>query len=511
MDNAKLKKYVTTALVASGVAITLPAFAGLLAPAILSLTAGILSDESVRKLGKDGVNYVVSIIGNLVAASLQKSPNLWEKSGENHDLLKLLAKAYSKAIEELLKEIEANPEYQQKYQTQAKLVLPAIQNRIDEALKKNDIAELEKLFPTKEYLEARQNTDEQNEKVPLLQKFFGYSPKAKVPVSKEFAGKLPSEDFILSIAEDTKSAKESLAAEVEISLRRWFAETTPSFDEFPKSLTPFVFERLAEIIPKYVGTLIKEEGFEKSWIAFQRSHLQAILKEVKNNKNGLSDEDRELLRPLAKELDKLAKSDFPKQLADSTSTILSRLNESEENIKQCVKDEVVKIQNLLGNLITIEGIKTRKQVDDRSEELKAEFRVGVQTIIEKLPTATVSNPHEMDEFILNNQLDSLKSEVSTLSFQLRGKLLEANRFANIHSKRANEEEFLFLLGLVSLAIGKADESINFHIEANKILSVKNDLQRIAVHLCCIGNSYLMKGDVDKALEKFKESIGKLEN
>lgn len=356
MDKAKLLKYSTALLVTSGVAITLPAFAPFLAPAILPLTAGILSEGSVKRLGEKGIEYFVGIVGNLVASALWESPNLLKKSSENHDLLKLLAKSYSKGIEELLREIETNTEFQQDYETQAKRVLPDIKIRIDEALEKSVIDELEKLFPTKEFLETQQGTEKQ--KVPFLQKLFGFSSKEKVPINEEFAGKFPSEDFILSIAEDSESAKKSLASEIEISLRRWFAETTPSVDEFPKSLAPFVFERLAEIIPKYVGTLIKEEGFEKSWVAFQRSHLQAILKEVKNNKD-LSDEDKELLKPLAEKLEELAKSELPQKLADSTANILSRMGESEANIKQCVKDETVKIQHYLieikEHLVGMEG------------------------------------------------------------------------------------------------------------------------------------------------------------
>ena len=414
MDNAKLKKYVTAVLVASGVAITLPAFATLLAPAILPLTAGILSDENVRKLGKDGVNYIVSILGNLVASALLESPNLLKKSDENHDLLKLLTKAYSKAIEELLKEIETNPEYQQKYQTLAKLVLPDIKNRIDETLKKNEIAELEKLFPTKEYLEARQDTEEQNEKVPFLQKFFGYSSKAKVMVSKEFAGKLPSEDFILSIAEDTKSATKSLASEVGISLKRWFAETTPSVAEFPKSLTPFVFERLAEIIPKYVGTLIKEEGFEKSWIAFQRSHLQAILKEVKNNKNGLSEEDRELLKPLAEILDRFSKLEgVPEKLAELSETCLKRFDNL-ETILENNQNELLKAINEGEKRLLQEFENLKKQNEELIQKI-AEGNLSLEEIKSELANQTRLIETLSGKFGDTEILKSLTDEIKRLS------------------------------------------------------------------------------------------------
>lgn len=346
MDKAKLTKVAIGILITSGVAITLPAFAPLLAPAVLYLTEGVLDENTVKKLGEKGINYFVGIVGGIVANVLQESPNLFKKSAENHDLLKLFANAYSKAIDELLVEIKNNPEYASKYSIQAKRSLPEIKARLDKALKQQTPDALEQLFPSKEYLEAQKNLETESEKVSFLQRFFCQTSKEKVQIDEKFAAKQTSEEFILSISENPEISKEILVDEVEISLRRWFAETTPLIDEFPKSLTPFVFEKIAEKVPNHIGTLIKEEGFEKSWTAFQRSHLQAILKEIKDNK-ALSNEDKELLKPLANKLHELINSDFPNKLADSTSTIISKLSESEENIKNCIKDEKAKLQNYL--------------------------------------------------------------------------------------------------------------------------------------------------------------------
>lgn len=360
MDKKQIAKLATAATVTTGMAIALPAVAPFVAPFVVPLIAGRLSDELTGKLGESSLNTISGILSNIASSAIWDAP-LSKRSPENHHLLKLIASAYLKGIGEIIKEIEDKPENEERYGKNPNQVLRKIKEKIEKALNKKEAEALDKLFPSKEYLEAEKTKEDKghSEKVPLYRRLFGYSPDVPVPVNEEFAGKLSSEDFILSFTENPETTKEILAHEIEISLRRWFVqiETASSLKETPLMLsvsekefplTNSVSEKLAVIVPKYIGMLISEEEFKESWISFQRSHLQAILKEIKTNKGGLSEEDRELLRPLAEKLDKLAEdADFPKKLADSTKEILSRLDESEKNVKQCIREERAKLQDYL--------------------------------------------------------------------------------------------------------------------------------------------------------------------
>ena len=273
-------------------------------------------------------------------------PGAKKELNQNHDLLKLLAKAYSESADKMLKEIKADANLLEKYGTNAEPVLDIIKARIKEGIDSKDTNDWEKVFPLKEFLETQKEEKKEPKKVSFLMNLFSFSPKEDVPISGELAAKMSSEDFILNMADDPETSKKILTREIEITIKRWHFEKSPDKYELNHSIKNAFYERLAELIPKFTGTLVKQKENNESWLAFQRSHLQAILKEVKDNK-GLSEEDRKLLKPLAEKLDELAYTDFPKQLADSTASLLLRLDESEAKIKQCVKDETAKLQDFL--------------------------------------------------------------------------------------------------------------------------------------------------------------------
>lgn len=335
MDKAKLVKYATAAAVTTGMAATLPVIAPFAAPFVVPLMAGVFSDDTVNKLVEKGGDTIGGIMSNIASSAIWESPNPLEKyPKENQDLLRLLANAYLEAIKQF------DHENDKELKKQAGQILPLVQKRLKRAIDAGRENDLLMLFP------LSKDKD---------QKDLEYS----------FANRISSGDLILEMADEAFSENEILADEIEISIRRWYNEQKTAEKEketrltgmglaenepLPDTLRSALREQLSKSILKKIGELIKTEGFEKSWISFQRLHLQSILKEIKNQQNGLSKADRELLTPLAVKLDKLAETDLPQKLTDSTKKILSRLDQSEENIKQCVREESDKIQDYLAEI-----------------------------------------------------------------------------------------------------------------------------------------------------------------
>lgn len=320
MNKNKLAKYVTTATVTTGMAIALPTLAPFIAPFVVPLLARVLSEETVKVLGKKSIESVFGIFGNLAASAIWESPDALRRNPENQDLLRLLANAYLKAINAL--EFSENG--------QADKVLPLVEKRIKKAIDTQKADDLLMLFPL----------DKNSQKGDLK-----YS----------FANRISSGEVILQMADESFSKNEILADEIEISIRRWYneeknAETQKATgltiiglsttEPLPEPLCSQLREKLSKLIPKEVGDVIKSPEFNRSWIAFQSSHLQVILKEIKNKQNGLSDEDRALIKQLAKNTDALSMlKHVPETLTEMTADILSRSNESEANIKQFVADQ----------------------------------------------------------------------------------------------------------------------------------------------------------------------------
>lgn len=372
MEKAKLAKYATAAVETTGMAATLPVIAPFAAPFVVPLMAGVLLEETVRSIGKKGVETIGGILGNIASSAIWESPNPLEKS-ENQDLLRLLANAYLETI----KQFDYGNDKELK--KQAEQILLLVQKRLKLAIDTGRENDLLMLFPLSK--DSRKDDPE-------------YS----------FANRISSGDLILEMADESFSENEILADEIEISIRRWYNEQKTAEKQketgltqtgltanepLPEHLRFALREQLSKSIPKKIGELIKTEGFEKSWISFQRLHLQSILKEIKNQQNGLSKEDRDLLMPLAEKLDKLAENGLPKKLNDSTLEILSRLDQSEENVKQCIKEETNKIQHFLGNLIIAEGDKTRKHFDYRIDPIDKKLDIIIQAQTEKFQTGAI--------------------------------------------------------------------------------------------------------------------------
>ncbi|HEX9928495.1 MAG TPA: tetratricopeptide repeat protein [Pyrinomonadaceae bacterium] len=385
--DAKLK----TAVIAGAIGITVAA--PYLAPYFLPFLAPFLID--VAKAG-------VTAVGGVASNALWDLRGSFKPTHENEDLTRLLGKAYSRAIEDVLKQAENN-QANEKHKKLIELVLPSIKEKLDEHLATNKSADLFKLFPSEENLAQLPVNGEK--KLPFYQRLFGRKSLPNEPVSEEFLTQHTSEEFILKLSDDGAAAKRLIAEEVEISLRRWFVQLNPALANeysFPPSLDKYVFEKIGELIPQKINEIVKEEDFSSSWIAFQRSHLQAILRQVNDKQNGLSDEDRELLRPLGEFLDKLSKNnELVENLANGTSEILKRIGQSEENVKKCVAEESRKFQSWLeanlGQIITVTtknlevSERTESKVDKQANKLDEIEEAISKIIVSPFPSESSPN------------------------------------------------------------------------------------------------------------------------
>lgn len=372
MDKSKLAKYATAAAVTTGMAATLPVIAPFAAPFVVPLMASVFSEDTVKELGKKGVDTIGGILGNIASSAIWESPNPLEKS-ENQDLLRLLANAYLEALKQF------DHENDKELKKQVGQILPLVEKRLKRAIDTGRENDLLMLFPL--------NKD-----------------SGKEDLKYSFANRISSGDLILEMADESFSENEILADEIEISIRRWYNEQKTAEKEketrltgmglaenetLPDTLRSALREQLSKSIPKKIGELIKTEGVEKSWISFQRLHLQSILKEIKNQQNGLSKADRELFAPLAEKLDKLAvDSDLPEKLAKSTETILSRLDESEENVKQCIKEEKAKLQDYLAAMES----RIRGDIHVAKTELRSDIHVVKTELVEEFHKISYERP-----------------------------------------------------------------------------------------------------------------------
>jgi tetratricopeptide (TPR) repeat protein len=335
MEKTKLIKPAVIAATTIGAAIVAPHIAPFLLFPLTSLIGEIFSQEELQKkdsIGKISVNAISGVLTNLASSAIWEAPDYF-KSQQNEDLTRALAKAYQTSLEQLESKIRESDDDELK--AQAEKILPLIKARVARALKTNTESALIELFPLQR--EGENSTQ---------------------PVAEAFANRLSSEKFILELANETVTARQILTDEIEISARRWLndeltAQSPTTIlglsrdEQLPEPLRSTVREKLSVAIPYYLGQALKETDLQNSWIAFQRAHLQAILKEVKNNQ-GLSAEDKNLLLPLAQKLDDLAKT--PELIAEQTAEILRRSGESEENIKHFVHAQAVDIHKHLSGM-----------------------------------------------------------------------------------------------------------------------------------------------------------------
>jgi len=225
MDTAKLAKYMTAAVMTTGMAIALPAVAPFVAPFILPLMTGILSESAAVDIGKSSVDAMKSILSNLASSAIWESPNPLGKNPENQDLLRLLVNAYLEAIKEL--DLAAD----EKLKEQADIILPLVQARLRKAVSTEKDVDLLELFP----LDKDSKPDD---------------------LKYSFANRISSGELILQMADESFSEDKILAHEIEISIRRWFNEGKTAQNQTETGLTTINLS--TESIPEPLRSFLRE-------------------------------------------------------------------------------------------------------------------------------------------------------------------------------------------------------------------------------------------------------------
>jgi hypothetical protein len=292
-----------------GAAVAAPFLAPYLATVSLpffgTVLAGIFRPGEGERLGTLIVNTAASWFTNLGASAAEQVPAALGKD-HNFHLERMLATAYLEALSEVENEVSRSSD--QHLKAEADQVIPQIKTRIKDGL---GDADLNSLFPV---APGQPSTDE------------------------AFANRFSAEKVELMIA-DPETWHQQLGEEVEITLRRWLNErraaddrtasrktlAIPDSERLPAPLNAYVQESLPPRIAHRIGELVKKEDFKKSWIAFQRAHLQEIVR-ILNRTETTQDDIRRQLGDLAKRFEQFANSgDLVEALAAKLSEFLGNV------------------------------------------------------------------------------------------------------------------------------------------------------------------------------------------
>ena len=331
---------ISLALGCAGTAVVAP----YLAP-FLAVGAGALFGELVKSsfatdqgLGKLALSAIAGFATEFGGVAFEKLPHALS-SEQNHDLEKALGNAFLRALKDLPTEIDkVEHEAQRKdYQDEASRCLSPINHRIERGLKN-----LGTLFP---FAEIARN----------------------------------SEQFILALAEK-ENVLELLAADISATLTRWLREEDQhrgykeSKGYLAESFLNFATPILAVQIGRELNGLVKQDDFKKSWIAFQRAHLQGsleILRRLDRQQQNLTD----TINTLAKRIDNITQSDTAMQrIGDGMAEMLTHLDQKEDERQQFLTDLIDKLTADLKSHVTDEADRVIKKVDERFDDLDQKLR-----------------------------------------------------------------------------------------------------------------------------------------
>lgn len=266
MNKKKLAKNAAVALGFVGLAIAAPHLIPVIALASKDYFGGIFSSlfgdkDTQDSLGKIGVNVLAGVLTNLGSSAAEKIPGALSSEHSFH-LETALATTYLESLDALSLKIKAQSDGTLLEQSES--VFPLLKARIERALNEKN---LDLLFPVQDEVSAQ-----------------------GVPTVRAFANRLSAEDLTLSLA-DADKMKAMIADDIEITLRRWLNEERayqggslglgPDV-QLPEPLRSYLREELLLELPQRMGEVVKRDDFNKSWLAFQQAHLQAVLHSVRS-------------------------------------------------------------------------------------------------------------------------------------------------------------------------------------------------------------------------------------
>lgn len=377
MSSKNLTKAALAVLGCAGASVAAPFLAPYLAtislPFFGTVLAGVINNEEFKEnlgeaIGNTAAGFLTEIGGHFAT---DKFPRALSPE-HNYHLEKMLATAYLNSLAAVEGELKAGGD--EMLRQQAAQTLPAIRARIESGLQEKDSSAL---FPTQ-------------------------------AADADFANRFSAENVTLLIADEERRGAE-LGEEIEKTLRRWLNEGRETEDRaarltqlqlrrdtrLPEPLRTRLRAELPHRIAHQISELVKRDDFKESWIAFQRAHLQGILRVVERIETSQAD-IKTSVDALAQQVAGLVSGDeFAAAIAVKLGEFLRQTNlppEQLEHLLERQSDELImelrgiearlgaKIEQSAGRL-SAEGKENAAQVSQKIERVGAKVDESTDKVI----------------------------------------------------------------------------------------------------------------------------------
>ncbi|HJR05737.1 MAG TPA: tetratricopeptide repeat protein [Pyrinomonadaceae bacterium] len=384
MSSKSLTKSAMAVLGCAGAAIAAPFIAPYLAtislPFFGAVLAGVINNEEFKQTLGDAISntaagFMTEIGGHFATDKLPRalSPE------HNFHLERMLATAYLNSLRAIEKELKSGEDEELK--GQAAQTLPLLKARLERGLKDKEPSAL---FPLQ---------------------------TAGQPTDATFANRFSAEKVSLLIADEERWRKQ-IGEEVETALRRWLEEEREVKDRaaritqlslardtrLPEPLGSRLRAEMPHRIAHQISELVKSDDFKESWIAFQRAHLQAIVRVVERIETSQAD-IKASVDALAERIAGIAKQDdLIATLAGMQQEYLSQLSSSHDELTKLVERQSEELRGIVPQLsakieqsterLSTEGKANTAQVSEKIGELGAKVDESADKVIGKLDETT---------------------------------------------------------------------------------------------------------------------------
>ncbi|MDX6270513.1 MAG: hypothetical protein QOD28_1736 [Acidobacteriota bacterium] len=403
MSSKSLTKTAMAVLGCAGAAVAAPFIAPYLATVSLpffgAVLAGVINNEAFKEKLSEAISdtaagFLTGLGGHFAT---NKFPGALSPE-HNYHLERMLATAYLDSLEAVEAEIKAGAD--EKLKEQAAQIFTPVKARIKRGLEKEGAS---LLFPV--------------QAVPQ-------------PADKAFANRFSAERVSLLIADEDKR-REQLGEEVEIALRRWLNEeraakgratgqTTLGLAMRDAQLPDELRARLHSVMPHRIAhrisELVKRDDFKESWIAFQRAHLQGIVRVVESIETSQAD-IKTSIDALTQRIENFAgRDDLVATLADMQREYLSRISSSHEELTRLLERQSEELRAVVPQL----GAK----IEQSTERLSAEGKENTAQVSEKVEGLGAKVDESTDKVIgrLDKKADEIKEILEGASRSARTRL-----------------------------------------------------------------------------------------
>lgn len=384
MSSKTLTTSALAVLGCAGAAVAAPFIAPYLAtlslPFFGAALAGVVNNEEFKKklgeaISDTAAGFMTEIGGHFATDKFPRALS----ADHNFHLEKMLATAYLNSLKAIEKEFKAGGD--EKLKEQFAQIFPSLKARIERGLKAKDLSAL---FPLQS---AEPSTD------------------------TAFAGRFSAETVALLIA-DEKRWRDQLGVEVETTLRRWFNEERESEDraatltqilwardtQLPEPLRSRLRAEMPHRIAHQISELVKRDDFKESWIAFQRAHLQGIVRvveELATSQAGI----KESLDALTQRLEGFAKQDAQvRAIAGKLEEFLSKSHLPQEKLALLLEQQT---DELMSELRGIEE-RLKKRIEESRAEVVGAIGESEKAVVGEIRVAATELKEEFQKVILQD-------------------------------------------------------------------------------------------------------------